>query len=61
MDVVALKIAVESYRSSLPKAGKPMFINKSGPPSMALIDKIVAVLESQEERIRELEFKLDIG
>ena len=38
-----------------------MFINKSGPPSMALIDKIVAVLESQEERIRELEFKLDIG
>ncbi len=58
MQIDELKAKVEATRKHLnedPNKGKPVYISEHGPIGIGLIDALVAVVENQDRRIRELE------
>jgi len=59
MTVRELKELVEAYSEGLKgKHGKITTLSETGPVGIGIIDSIVRVLEAQENRIDELERKL---
>ena len=61
MTINELKSKVEQYRVSLKeRAGKMCTSSENGPIGISIIDDVVAVIESQERRIKKLE-KLEKG
>ena len=60
MSVEELRQHVEKYRDWLKQigVGKAVKFTETGPPNMALIDALVAVVAAQEKRIEALESRL---
>ena len=55
MKIVEVKTAVDNYREwAISHNGVPVAYGEGGPASIGLIDKLVAMLEFQQEQIDEL-------